>query len=63
VGLGETDRDEKLDKFIAQQRGNPAFSEGFVPSRPAQQRKPSLDTLNLSREQFDDLVAGKSIVK
>lgn len=55
---GETDR--KLDEYLTAQRTNPLYRDSLAaPNRLPQEKKAPIDPLNLSREQFDAIVAGK----
>jgi hypothetical protein len=69
LGVGATDRDKKLDVFIAQQRGDPKYADSFMP-----QRVPAAGTRRVaradvttprtpSREVFEAIAAGKATVE
>jgi len=64
VGIAEENRDAKLDKFLNEQRSNPLYADSLVaPVCPPQERdKPpieKIDTMNLNRETFEQIVAGR----
>jgi hypothetical protein len=59
VGTSEEKRDAKLDAFIVEQSANPLYADSLVSRRPPQKEKPKIDPLNLSREQFEAIAAGK----
>jgi hypothetical protein len=60
AGIGDGDTDAKLDTFIQAQAKYPEFADSLlVASRPPAEKKPVIDTLNLSPEQFNDIVSGK----
>lgn len=64
VGIADdaAETDRKLDKFIAEQRTNPLYADSLLPPvRPSLERKPKFDPLNLTREQFDAVAAGKIV--
>jgi hypothetical protein len=68
VGTAEENRDEKLDKFLSGHRADPMFADSLVePIRPPQERgKPQaekIDPLNLNRETFEQIVAGRISVQ
>jgi hypothetical protein len=48
-----------LGAFIVEQSTNPAYADSLVSRRPPQREKPKIDPLNLSREQFEAIAAGK----
>jgi hypothetical protein len=56
-GTSEEKRDEKLDRFIAEQSA--AYPNCLMSSRPPQKGKPKLDPLHLTRDEFDAIAAGK----
>lgn len=57
LGTSEEKRDEKLDRFIAEQSA--AYPNCLMSSRPPQKGKPKLDPLHLTRDEFDAIAAGK----
>jgi hypothetical protein len=56
VGVGETDREQKLDAYIASQKGSAFYSGSFTPSRPECPGR--LDTMTLTPEEFDAIADG-----
>jgi hypothetical protein len=63
TGAGPIGRAEKLDEFIASQKGDPAYADSFVaPNRPKERVPPRRDVLTPDREEFSAIAAGKSIV-
>lgn len=67
VGVAEENRDAKLDKFLNGHRADPAFADSLVePIRHQERGKPAaertddtLNTLNLTPEQFKGIINGK----